>query len=328
MDNNDLINKDNNYIPKHSAYYLKNNSKHEEKTTINISEKNYNNEIESVNKKRRYRRRYNKKRIIRALLLLLVFIFLCCLLVYSLVKIINWNFDNRKTKDVTKKIEEILEVIEVEDTDNTVLVNEEEDKDNAYWYYVSFPLINVDINSLYEKNSDTVGFINVNNTNVNYPFVQYKDNDYYLNHSFDKSYNEAGWLFLDYRNDSNLNNRNSIIYGHSRLDKTMFGSLSKVLKSSWYSNKDNHIIRISSRSENTMWQIFSVYKIKTESYYITTDFNSDDEYMEFLDTIKKRSLYDFNTNLGKDDKILTLSTCYSDTERTVVHAKLIKKSVK
>lgn len=108
----------------------------------------------------------------------------------------------------------------------------------------------------------------------------------------------------------------------------MFGSLSKVLKSSWYSNKDNHIIRISSRSENTMWQIFSVYKIKTESYYITTDFNSDDEYMEFLDTIKKRSLYDFNTNLDKDDKILTLSTCYSDTERTVVHAKLIKKSVK
>ena len=77
-----------------------------------------------------------------------------------------------------------------------------------------------------------------------------------------------------------------------------------------------------------MWQIFSVYKIKAESYYITTDFNSDDEDMEFLDTIKKRSLYDFNTNLDKDDKILTLSTCYSDTERTVVHAKLIKKSVK
>ena len=108
----------------------------------------------------------------------------------------------------------------------------------------------------------------------------------------------------------------------------MFGSLSKVLKSSWYDNKDNHIIRVSIESENTLWQIFSVYKIKTENYYITTYFDSDDEYLEFLNTISSRSLYDFNTKLNKDDKILTLSTCYSDTERTVVHAKLIKKSVK
>lgn len=81
-------------------------------------------------------------------------------------------------------------------------------------------------------------------------------------------------------------------------------------------------------NENTLWQIFSVYKIKTETYYITTNFNSDDEYVEFLNTIKGRSLYNFNTNLSKDDKILTLSTCYSDSERTVVHARLIKRSVK
>ena len=80
--------------------------------------------------------------------------------------------------------------------------------------------------------------------------------------------------------------------------------------------------------ENTLWQIFSVYKIVEESYYITTDFASDSEYQEFLDTIKGRSLYDFNTTLTTDDKVLTLSTCYSDTERTVVHAKLIKREVR
>ena len=81
-------------------------------------------------------------------------------------------------------------------------------------------------------------------------------------------------------------------------------------------------------NENNLWQIFSVYKIKTETYYITTNFNSDNEYVEFLNTIKGRSLYNFNTNLNISDKILTLSTCYSDTERTVVHARLIKRSVK
>ena len=80
--------------------------------------------------------------------------------------------------------------------------------------------------------------------------------------------------------------------------------------------------------ENSLWQIFSVYKIEEESYYITTDFSSDLEYQKFLDTIKTRSIYNFNTNLGVNDKILTLSTCYSDSIRTVVHAKLIKKSIK
>ena len=125
-----------------------------------------------------------------------------------------------------------------------------------------------------------------------------------------------------------MSDKNTILYAHSRLDKTMFGSLSKTLKSSWFTNKDNHIIRLSTETENTLWQIFSVYKIKEESYYITTNFSSDEEYNKFLNTLSSRSIYNFNTKLDTSDKILTLSTCYSDTERTVVHAKLIKRSSK
>ena len=269
---------------------------------------------------RKKRRRLKTKWVI---LLLVIFV---VIIIYSLYKIFNWGIDNKKTSDITKEIEEVTEVVEVEDTPETEIVNEEEDKNNPYWYYVTFPLIDVDIMELKRQNSDTVGWINVNNTNINYPFVHTGDNDYYLKHSFDKSYNAAGWIFLDYRNSADFSDRNNIIYGHSRLDKTMFGSLNKVLNSEWYSNKDNHIIRISLENENTLWQIFSVYKTLIESYYIRTNFNSDDEYVEFLNTIKNRSLYDFNTNLSKDDKVLTLSTCYSDTERTVVHARLIKRS--
>ena len=248
---------------------------------------------------------------------------------YSLFKVISWSIDNKKNGMIIDIINNDVDVNEIKDDDDTILISDENlDDEDPYWYYVSFPLINVDIDSLYRKNSDTVGFINVNNTNVNYPFVQYSDNDYYLNHSFDKSYNEAGWLFLDYRNNKDFSNKNNIIYGHSRLDKSMFGSLSKVLKKEWYNNRDNHIIRVSIDKENTLWQIFSVYKIKNESYYITTDFNNDNEYLEFLNKIKNRSIYDFNTKIDSNDKILTLSTCYSDTERTVVHAKLIKRSIK
>ena len=256
----------------------------------------------------------------------IIFFFLI-MMFYSGYKVFNWGIDNKKTNDSIDKINEIVDVNEVADDESTTFISEVSDKDNPYWYYVKFPLIDVNINLLKNENSDIVGWINVNNTNINYPFVQYSDNEFYLNHSIDKSYNEAGWLFLDYRNNSNFDNKNSIIYAHSRLDKSMFGSLSKVLKSSWYNDKSNHIIRISLENENTLWQIFSVYKIEAESYYITTYFTGND-YLEFLDTIRKRSIYDFDVSLNESDKILTLSTCYSDTERTVVHAKLIKKSVK
>lgn len=259
------------------------------------------------------------------IILLIIFIII---IIISSLKIILWLKDNKKTSNTIKEINTITDVVEKEDDENTELVNEEEDKTSDYWYYIKFPLIDVDINKLKEKNNDTVGWINVNNTNINYPYVQGKDNNYYLEHSYDKKYNEAGWVFLDYRNNKTLSDKNNILYAHSRLDKTMFGSLSKTLKSNWYNNKDNNIIRLSTETENTLWQIFSVYKIPGESYYITTNFSNDNDYQKFLNTIKGRSIHDFNTTLTTEDKVLTLSTCYSDTERTVVHAKLIKRSAR
>ena len=267
-----------------------------------------------------------KKKWKKWVLIFLTLVFIV-VLVYSLLKILFWFKDNMDMSSVIKEISENIEVEEVIDDENTELVNEGEDELSDYWYYITFPLINVDIGNLKVKNKDTVGWINVNNTNINYPFVQANDNYYYLNHSFDNSVNKAGWVFLDYRNDNDLSDKNNIIYAHSRLDKTMFGSLNDTLKYSWYSNKDNHIIKISTEKENTLWQIFSVYKIPVESYYITTDFLNDSAFEDFLDVIKKRSVFDFNTNLTKDDRILTLSTCYSDKERTVIHAKLIKRSL-
>ena len=267
-----------------------------------------------------------KKKWKKFVLIFLALVFIV-VLGYSLLKILFWFKDNMDMSSVIKEISENIEVEEVIDDENTELVNEEENELSDYWYYITFPLINVDIGNLKVKNKDTVGWINVNNTNINYPFVQANDNNYYLNHSFDNSVNKAGWVFLDYRNDNNLSDKNNIIYAHSRLDKTMFGSLNDTLKYSWYSNKDNHIIKISTEKENTLWQIFSVYKIPVESYYITTDFLNDSAFEDFLDVIKKRSVFDFNTNLTKDDRILTLSTCYSDKERTVIHAKLIKRSL-
>lgn len=155
-------------------------------------------------------------------------------------------------------------------------------------------MINVNFSVLKRTNPDVVGWLKVNGTNINYPFVQSKDNKYYLTHSFYKSYNAAGWIFLNYRNN----------------------------------NTNNYVIKVSTETENSLWQIFSVYHIPTTSDYLQTDFNSDTEYQNFLDILKNRSGHNSNTNVSDTDNILTLSTCYSNREKMVVHAKLIKRAKK
>ena len=261
--------------------------------------------------------------------LLVLLLFFSTIFIFSAFKVIEWLSDNNNTDKVIEKINNDVKVDEVKDNENTEVIDEEPtepEKVSDYFYYITYPLINVDFESLLKTNNETVGWINVNNTNINYPFVQGINNTYYLNHSFDKSYNSAGWVFMDYRNNKEMNNKNTILYAHGRIDKTMFGSLYKTQYPAWYQNKSNHIFRISTPSVNMSYQIFSVYKIDEESYYIQTDFTSDDVYLEFLNTIKGRSKYDFNVVLNESDKIITLSTCANDKERYVVHAKLIKKS--
>lgn len=323
-------NKDDEYTPRHANDFYQNSSNDLIiDNNLNYINTNDDNILDTINNDKNNKKRKRKKKKNTTWIFVILCSIFISIIVFCLIKIFIWGKDNKDTSKVINDITNAVNVTLRDDDNNTELVNDtNEEETSDYWYYIKFPLIDVDITELKEKNSDTVGWINVNNTNINYPFVQTKDNSYYLNHSFDKKYNEAGWVFLDYRNNNDLNNKNTILYAHSRLDKTMFGSLSKVLKSSWYNNKDNHIIRLSTDTENTLWQIFSVYKIPEESYYITTNFNSNKEYTKFLNTIKQRSIHNFNTNLDANDKILTLSTCYSDTERTVVHAKLIKRSPK
>jgi len=74
-----------------------------------------------------------------------------------------------------------------------------------------------------------------------------------------------------------------------------------------------------------VWEVFSVYKIPTETYYLTSSFGTKESHQEFINTVKNRSLYDFAVDVSIDDKILTLSTCYNNAEKVVLHAKLIER---
>lgn len=229
---------------------------------------------------------------------IVIYILLLSMIVYSGFKIYDWQKENNYNNTVKEKL-----------SDSVVTK-----KDNNKY--------TVDFNSLKKQNSDTFAWIKVNNTNIEYPIVKAKDNEFYLNHSFDKSSNGAGWIFADYRNKFDGTDKNIVVYGHNRKDKSMFGSLRNVLNPDWYNNKKNYDITFITQNQNCIYKVFSVYQIPKESYYIRTEFSSDDEFEKFLKTLTSRSIKNFGTYVCKRDRILTLSTCAgNDNDRIVLHAK-------
>lgn len=242
----------------------------------------------------------------------------------SSYKLAIWQNENNKIKKISGNISNIADVTEVKESDNSSDNNIEVVSDD-YFKYKDVSMLDVNFNELLKQNKDTKGWIKVEGTNVNYPFVQSADNEYYLKHSYDNTYNKKGWVFLDYRNDMDNLDKNTILYAHGLMNNAMFGSLRRTVKQDWAKNKNNRIIKISTPSSMLLFEVFSSYTIEPESYYITSEFSGDEEFSTFIDTIKSRSFYDYNTSVSIDDKILTLSSCYDNKKRMVLHAKLIAK---
>ena len=199
-------NKDNEYTPRHANDFYQNSSNDLIiDNNLNYINTNDDNILDTINNDKNNKKKKRKKKKNTTWIFVILFSIFISIIVFCLIKIFIWGKDNKDTSKVINDITNAVNVTLRDDDDNTELVNDtNEEETSDYWYYIKFPLIDVDITELKEKNSDTVGWINVNNTNINYPFVQTKDNSYYLNHSFDKKYNEAGWVFLDYRNNNDL----------------------------------------------------------------------------------------------------------------------------
>lgn len=245
-------------------------------------------------------------------------------LIILLVILLNWILENMKTDDVLEEIYEVSDVKEIK----TTTQKREENKNittttSLYDKYGNMSILEVNFDNLRKINPDTVGWIKVNGTKINYPFVHTNDNEYYLKHTFDKTSNKKGWVFLDFRNDIENLSENTILYAHGLVNNQMFGSMRKVIKPTWYNNKNNHIITVATPSGTRHFKVFSSYTILPESYYITTNFKTEDEFKIFIDTIKQRSVYNYGVDVNINDKILTLSSCYDNEKRMVLHAKLI-----
>ena len=257
-----------------------------------------------------------------------------CLLIVvmlELVVFVSIKLNNYKTQKNIESLEEISNEIgysfdefgadpEVLETENTEVVAEEETIVATPYntkYEESF-------DKLFSINPDTRAWLRVNNTSINYPVVQAADNDFYLNHDYNKDDNLNGWIFIDYRNDMENLDQNTIMYGHNTRGTTMFATLRYVLQESWYSNPENLNIVFNTPEHQYKAQIFSIYVIDNTNDYLYINF-SDEDYVNFINMIKSRSIYDFGVDYGINDKMITLSTCNNTGDkRLVVHAKLIE----
>lgn len=290
-----------------------------------------------------YSEKYKRKNFFKQLnfvtLKYICFVVLFGALIFAGIDYYKNYKSEHNVKNINDKLTDILDNYDIEESQDEndieyIDTEENEEQNNNTTtkntapspYYTKYNQIFDELSGI---NNETVGWLTVNNTKVNYPVVQHTDNDFYLKKDFNKNKNSYGWIFMDYRNNIyNLSN-NTIIWGHNSRTGLMFGTLRYVTNESWYKNPDNQIITFNTKVKNMKWKIFSIYKIPVTNDYLYANFGNLDEFQNFLDMIRGRSMYDFGVNVTKEDHILTLSTCgtstTNSTTRLVIHAVLVNE---
>ncbi|MBQ2946674.1 MAG: class B sortase [Bacilli bacterium] len=186
----------------------------------------------------------------------------------------------------------------------------------------------INFQDLININSDFIGWIKIEDTNINYPIVQGTNNTYYLKHSFYKEYSNAGSIYMDATANSNFSSKNTFIYGHYTSDGSMFGQIGKYMKQDFY---DKHKeIYIYTSEQNYKLEVFSVHVDKASSKSYQMNFTTDESYKDYIDLMKSYSVIKSDIEIDyTEDRIVTLYSCshergHAKDDRYFVHAKLIE----
>ena len=184
--------------------------------------------------------------------------------------------------------------------------------DNTNWTVVDFE-------ALHAINPNVVAWIFIEGTNINYPVVQGKDNSYYLYRLFDGSYNGAGSIFMDYRNESDLSGRNTVLYGHHMQNGSMFNQITEYKDQAFY---DAHpVCLVMTPDKNYKLEFFAGYVTDMNSQAWKLEFASDEEYALWLEDATARSTFTGSVKPTAQDRVVTFSTCtyeYDDARYVLV----------
>ena len=176
------------------------------------------------------------------------------------------------------------------------------------------------VQELQKENPDVVGWIEIEETNINYPVLQGTDNSYYMTHNYKKEAAKDGSIFLDKDYDWSIPSSNLLMYGHNMGDGAMFQDLLKYEDEEFY--KQHPIVRFTTATEDAEYEIISAFKsrvyYKSEKnvfrYYYFINADNEEEYNEFVNNAKEASFYDTGKDAEYGDQLMTLSTCSYHTE--------------
>ena len=248
---------------------------------------------------------------------IIISVVLAAILAVSTFFIIRNKMDSAKQNEVYDNLAEIVEEDPPEENEG---ITYSEDKDYLAEYY-----------ELYQQNNDMVGWIKVDDTNINYPVMQSIDEpNFYLKHKFDKTYSAYGCPYVQENCDVQKPSDNIIIYGHHMNDGSMFTGLMKFTDKSFWEN--HKTIEFDTLTDRNQYEVIAVFKtvVYTNSedsfkYYEFTDAENAEEFDEYVAKCKELSLYDTGVTAEYGDKLISLSTCeYSHNNgRLVVVAKRV-----
>ena len=259
----------------------------------------------------------------------IIYLLLSVLIVLSVIYIINFFSLKQEAKEQTK----LLSTIDIYERENAkevaqnVSENEEEKVESESEENDETVLTEIaeeqkqetermlQVKELQEQNPDIIGWLEIENTNINYPVLQGTDNSYYMTHNYKKENSKNGSIFLDANYDWNIPSNNLLIYGHNLGNGMMFQELLKYEKESFY--QEHPVIRFTTAEEDAEYEIISAFKSrvyhKSEKnvfrYYYFINSESEEEYNQFVKNAKNVSLYPINVTASYGDQLITLSTC-------------------
>ena len=178
----------------------------------------------------------------------------------------------------------------------------------------------IKIRKLQKENPDIIGWLEIENTNINYPVLQGTDNEYYMTHNYKKEKSKKGSIFLSKDYDWSIPSTNLLIYGHNLRNGTMFEELLKYENEEFY--KEHPFIRFTTAKEDAEYAIIAVFKSRVYyqsernvfRYYYFVNAKTQEEYNKFVENAKQASLYNIEETASNGEQLITLSTCSYHTE--------------
>ena len=234
----------------------------------------------------------------------IIYIVLIILILISAIYIVNDFIELQDAKNQSKLLENT-------NTTNNQVSNENTNNEQVQQLDSRI----TKVNDLKNQNSDIIGWLEIENTNINYPVLQGDDNEFYMTHNYKKEKSKNGSIFLSKDYNWDIPSSNLLIYGHNNKNGTMFQELLNYEDFNFY--KEHPTIRFTTATEDMEFEIISVFKsrvyYKSEQnvfrYYFFINANTKAEYDDFINNAKAASLYDIKKAANYGEQLITLSTC-------------------